>query len=258
MNEAVTDIIVARSRRSDGLSMMVLWSIAAHVVVTAVIALVPTPDAAPRPRDVMMISLGGAPGPRTGGMTQMGSRAVQAPPPEEPVPRAETAPAPTPPKMSLPDPTARTRPETAKPKLAPPDAASKTAATGEKPNEGTTKSSPQVRGQGFGLSSAGGAGGQLSVDAVNFCCPAYLNQMAERIRANWNQNQGGLAGVTTMRFTIMRDGTVRDIKVERSSGFVALDAAATRALSVAKLPPLPLEYSNDTLTVYPQFEYLPR
>jgi protein TonB len=255
MNEAATDVIAARARQSDPLKTMFMWSMAAHIVVTALIMLVPAPDAAPPPRTIMTISLGGAPGPRTGGMTQMGSRPVQAPPPEEPVRRAESAPAPTPPAMTLPDPKARTRPETAKPKEAPPDASSKTAATGEKPNEGTTTASPQVRGQGFGLSSAGGAGGGVTVDAANFCCPAYLAQMSDRIRANWNQNQG-LVGVTTMRFTIMRDGSIRDIKVEKSSGFVALDAAATRALSVVKLAPLPLEYPNETLTVYPQFEYL--
>ena len=97
MNEAATDVIVARSREADRLTTMVAWSLAAHVVVTALIMFVPAPDQAEAPRTVMTISLGGAPGPRTGGMTQMGSRAVQAPPPEEPVRRAETAPAPTPP-----------------------------------------------------------------------------------------------------------------------------------------------------------------
>jgi TonB family protein len=257
MNEAATDVIVARSRETDRLTTMVAWSIAAHIVVTAAILVMPKPDAAPPPRDVMMISLGGAPGPRTGGMTQMGSRAVQAPPPDEPVRRAESAPAPTPPKMTLPDPRARTRPETAKPTTAPPNATSKTAATGEKPNEGTTKSSPQVRGQGFGLSSAGGTGGQVTVDAINFCCPAYLNDVVERIRSSWNQRQS-LVGTTTMRFTIQRDGTLRkDVTVEKSSGFTVLDDAARRALAIVKLPALPNEYPNQELTVHLEFVYSP-
>ena len=34
-------------------------------------------------RNVMQISLGGAPGPRAGGMTPMGGRPMQAPAPEE-------------------------------------------------------------------------------------------------------------------------------------------------------------------------------
>jgi len=254
MNEAVTDIIVARSREQDRLPTMVVWSIAAHIVVTALIMFMPAPDTTTPPRTIMTISLGGAPGPRTGGMAQMGSRAVQAPPPDEPVRRAETAPAPTPPAMTLPDPKARTRAETAKPKQAPPDAASKTAATGPQPNEGTAPSSTQVRGQGFGLSSAGGTGGELRVDAVDFCCRAYLAEMADRITASWSKSHG-IAGVTTMQFTVLRDGTVRDVKVEKSSGFAVLDAAATRALAVVRLSQLPQQYPNQTLTVHLEFVY---
>jgi protein TonB len=202
----------------------------------------------------MTISLGGAPGPRTGGMTQAGARAVQAPPPEEPVRRAESAPAPAPPAMTLPDPRARTRQETAKPKQAPPDAASRTATTGETPREGTAKSETQVRGQGFGLSSAGGTGGQVTVDAVNFCCPGYLSDMTELVRAKWSQRQGFI-GITTAQFTILKDGSLRDVHVEKPSGFAPLDAAAVRALRLTTLPPLPREYPNDTLTVHLEFVY---
>jgi TonB family protein len=254
MNEAVTDIIVARSREADRLPAMVVWSIAAHIVVTALIMFVPAPDATPPPRTIMTISLGGAPGPRTGGMNQMGSRAVQAPPPEEAVRRAETAPAPKPPAMTLPDPKARTRPQTAKPKQAPPDAVSKTAATGEQPNEGTVPSSTQVRGQGFGLSSAGGTGGELTVDAADFCCREYLIEMKDRITASWSRSQG-IPGITKVQFTVHRDGSIRDAKVEKPSGFAVLDAAAMRALTAVRLSPLPKQYPNPTLTVHLEFVY---
>lgn len=252
MNEAATDVIAARARDTDTLTTMVVWSIAAHIVVTVLIMFIPAPEATPPPRTVMMISLGGAEGPRTGGMTQMGSRPVQAPPPEEPVRRAESAPAPTPPAMTLPDPKARTRPETAKPRVAPPAATSKTAATGAKPNEGTTKSSPQERGQGFGLSSGGGGGGELTVDAADFCCPGYLIEMRDRIEANWRRPQGPPA-TTTMQFTVLSDGTIRDEKVEKSSGFIVLDTAAQRALTGVRLAPLPRAYTNPTLTVHLEF-----
>jgi TonB family protein len=253
MNEAVTDIIVARSREDDRLSTMVAWSIAAHIVVTALIILMPAPDTTPPPRTIMTISLGGAPGPRTGGMTQMGSRPVQAPPPEEAVRRAETAPAPKPPAMTLPDPKARTRPETAKPKQAPPDAASKTVTTGAQPNEGTAPSSTQVRGQGFGLSSAGGTGG-VTLDVADFCCPEYISQMIDIIRANWNQNQR-IVGITGMKFTITKTGMLEAIQLEKSSGFAPLDREAQRALHQTRLPPLPREYPNASLTVHMAFDY---
>jgi periplasmic protein TonB len=252
MNEAATDVIVARSRTADRLTTMVVWSFAAHIVVTALVLLIPKPDTTAPPRTVMTISLGGAPGPRTGGMQQIGGRPVQAPPPEQPVKRAETAPAPVPPKMSLPDPKARTRPETAKPEQAPRDATGRTPATGDKPSEGSARSDTQVRGQGFGLSSGGGGGGGVRLE-VDFCCPEYILLMQDIIQRNWQQRQG-LVGITTMQFTIHRDGTIRDVRVEKSSGFEILDTAARRAL-VTKLPPLPAEFTNPTLNVHMEFEY---
>ena len=56
----------------------------------------------------MTISLGGAPGPRTGGLTPMGGRTVQAPPPGAGEAGAETPPAPKTPEMALPTKNART------------------------------------------------------------------------------------------------------------------------------------------------------
>jgi TonB family protein len=154
--------------------------------------------------------------------------------------------------MSLPDPKARSRPETAKTQQAPRDATSRTPTTGDKPSEGNARADTQVRGQGFGLSSAGGGGGGVRLD-VDFCCPEYIALMQDIIQRNWQQKQG-VPGITTMQFTIQRDGTIRDVRVEKSSGFEILDTAARRAL-VAKLPPLPSAFTNPTLTVHMEFEY---
>ena len=250
MNGSTTDVIVARSHNVDRLSTMVLWSIGAHIVVTAVVVFVPHPGADLTPKDVMVISLGGAPGPRTG-MTQMGARAVQAPEPE-PVKRAETAPAPTKPEMSLPDPKLKPRPQ---PKNAPKEAAAKTLSTGAEPQEGTAKAETRVRGQGFGLSSAGGGGTSgATVDVENFCCPDYIAEMADLVKQSWNRNKG-LTGVTKMMFTIQKNGTIEGIRLETPSGFAALDDEAARALRVARLPPLPSRYTNPTLTVHLEFAY---
>jgi TonB family protein len=250
MNGSTTDIIAARARGVDRLSTMVGWSFAAHIVAMTLVVLVPHPGADTAPKDVMMISFSGAPGPRTG-MTQMAARNVQAPQPE--VKKAETAPAPVAPEMTLPD--ARSQPQP-KPKTAPKEAAAKTVSTGAEVQEGTAKAETRVRGQGFaGLSSGGGGGtGGVTVDAPNFCCPEYITTMAEVIRQNWNGKQG-LVGVTTMMFTIQRDGRIEGIQVEKGSGFAALDNEAARALRIARLPPLPSRYTNPTLTVHLEFEY---
>ena len=60
MNEAVTDIIVARSREVDRLPTMVVWSIAAHIAVTALIMFMPQQDTTPPPRTIMTIIVGSA------------------------------------------------------------------------------------------------------------------------------------------------------------------------------------------------------
>jgi hypothetical protein len=59
---------------------MLAWSTAAHVVVFALISVVSSlRPASPPPRQVMTVSLGGAPGPPDlAGLTQLGGRPVQA------------------------------------------------------------------------------------------------------------------------------------------------------------------------------------
>ena len=255
MIESVTDIIAARSREPQGLKPMVVWSVAVHIALTAIIVVAPHRQADVAPKTVMTISLGGTPGPRAGGLTQMGGRSIQAPAPPEPVRRAPTPPAPTAPAMTLPDRTARARP-TARPQQAPQEATGRTPATGEQPREGSARAETAARGKGFGLSTGGGgAGGAVQLDVGNFCCPEYLEQMVSIIHRNWQQGHG-IVGATIMRFTIRRDGTIDMAQVESSSGFLALDNAAQRALLLtARLPPLPVAFPNPTLTVHMRFEY---
>src|SRR5438034_520062 len=56
-------------------------------------------------------------------------------------------------------------------------------------------------------------------------------------------------------FTILRDGTIRDIRVKTSSGNTALDRSAERALyEVAKVDPLPAGYDRDKVEIEFWFE----
>jgi TonB family protein len=113
-----------------------------------------------------------------------------------------------------------------------------------------------VRGQGFGLSTGGGAGSGSSLDIVgDFCCPEYIATMIVRIRSVWNQNQGA-AGQTLVRYTIQRDGSIINASIKRESGTSTLDLAALRAVLQTKtLPPLPDAFPNPTLTVNLNFQY---
>jgi TonB family protein len=249
MNEATTDVIVARSRDVDRLSTMLVWSIAAHVVITAAVMLTPRPAFDATPKNVMMISLGGAPGPRTG-MTQMATSPVEAPK-TEPVKPVEAPPTPPAPKMTLPDPTAKAR---ARPKETSRESSPKEAVTDPEPQPRAAR----VRGkgfEGFGLSSGGGAGGgAVTLDVTDFCCQEYITEMVALITQNWNGKQNRV-GVTTMKFTIHRNGRIDGIQLEKPSGIPALDAEAERALRVVRLPELPGRYTNPTLTVHLEFVY---
>ena len=153
--------------------------------------------------------------------------------------------------MTLPDPSSK---PPARVKNAPRDATAKTPVTGVEPQEGTARAETRIRGQGFGLSTGGGGGGGVTVDAVNFCCPDYINTMQELIRQNWNGKQG-IVGVTTIKFTIRRDGGIQDIQLEKPSGFALLDNDAMRAMRLAKLPRLPDRYPNPDLTIHLEFAY---
>ena len=256
MNEAATAVIVARAAEPAGLRKMVGWSIAAHAGIVAFVLFMP--DAwrgveVEQPRTVMMISLGGAPGPRAGGMTQMGGRTVQAPAPQEPVRRAETPPAAKPPEMALPNENVRPRPQP-RPERAPPEASGRTPTTGPEPQEGPARAETNARGQGFGLATGGGGGTGVQLDVANFCCPEYLEQMITLVQRNWNSKHG-VAGRTTMKFTITRAGAIQDVQVERPSGLYALDLAAQRALLLTRLPELPPQYPNATLGIHMHFDY---
>jgi TonB-like protein len=250
----VTEVILARTAGAERLNSMIVWSIAAHIALFAFMIFMPASwrgAVDEGPRTVMTISLGGAPGPRNGGLTAMGGRTVQTPPPE-PVKKAiETPPAPKTPEMALP--TKNVRVVKPQPRQAPKEATARVPATGE-PQEGSTRVNTGARGQGFGLTSGGGGGTGVTVDTANFCCPEYLSQMVTLIQRNWQSNQG-VAGKIVMKFTITRAGTIENVQIEQPSGFLAHELAAQRALLLTRLPELPLQYPNPTLGVHMIFEY---
>jgi TonB family protein len=79
--------------------------------------------------------------------------------------------------------------------------------------------------------------------------------MTDLIKRNWNEKQGA-SGEVQVKFTIRRDGTLADVKVEKPSGADMLDLESQRAiLKTRQLPPLPREFTEPTLTVHLVFEY---
>jgi TonB family protein len=237
----VTDVIVARREQAEPFRAMVVWSVAAHLGVLAFLIFGPFDwgvSADDTPPTVMTISLSGAPGPRAGGMTPMGGRAIPEPTPEPPRP---APPAPKPREDVVPTKAPVRRPPPPKPSK-------------EEPQPGVTKTETGARGQGFGLATGGVGGSGVQLDVSNFCCPEYIEQMVSLIQRNWQANQG-VRGSTGMKFTINRSGSIQGVMVEKPSGFLALDLAAERALLTTRLPELPVQFPNPTLTVHVTFDY---
>ena len=244
----------------DGLKRMIGFSLLVHAVLILGVALSPSSWRTRRtdPREVMTISLGGAPGPRAGGLTSMSGRPVQqaVPPKPDEKPAPIAPPAAKPPEMVEPT---KAAPKQAPKPVTPPQTAAeqaraKTPSTGARVSEGQAKADTGVVSDSIGLSTGGGGltGGQINLGT--FCCPAYVAEMLQIIHRNWRQQQGA-KGATIMRFVIDRQGTLSDIAVSRSSGNFMLDQAATRALTLTKLPALPREYTNPTLTVNLEFNF---
>ena len=104
---------------------------------------------------------------------------------------------------------------------------------------------------GDGISSA-------QLDAYNFGSPYYLSIVFGKIRDEWeNPVQSSSNLMTTIYFRILRDGSIVETKVEKTSGLDLFDQSAVRAIiGSAPFPPLPNEFSGEYLGIHLEFEYI--
>jgi len=235
------------------------YALAAHAVLIVALAFMPEGwlsrgDEAER--NIMYISLGGAPGPRLTGMNAISARPVQEATPEPVRPQFQ-APAEKPPVMTVPEKApAKPAPATKTPiQSAAERPASRTPIRGAEVREGQARVDTGATTSGTGLSLGGGeqgTGGEMNL--ANFCCPLYIESMIAAIYRNWKQNQGA-AGVNTVRFVIERDGRISSVELVKPSGMVALDRASQVALINARMPALPREFTEPRLIVRLNFEY---
>jgi TonB family protein len=253
--DTVADVLVTRAPEPTGLRRMFAISIVGHIVLSIAFLLMPSPaPTTDDPEVAIELSLGGAPGPRVGGMTTMGGRAIQEVAKEPNKPQPITPPAAKTPEMTLP--TAKTPPRPATLE-APASATSRKPTTGAETRAGSTKVETHGQGTATGLTMGGSGlpGGQF--DSANFCCPEYLATMYQLINRNWSSKQQ-VAGRTVMRFTVERDGRISKIELRQTSGYFALDQAAQRALALTRqFPPLPDAYTDDQFTIDLTFTYVP-
>jgi protein TonB len=89
----------------------------------------------------------------------------------------------------------------------------------------------------------------------------YIESVKRRIQQNWLQNtidpnvRAARMAKTTMQFTILRDGTIKDVKLFQTSGNLSMDNSGMRAIQSSNpLPALPSDYSGSYVTVTFDFD----
>jgi TonB family protein len=252
MREAVSAVLELRAPSPAGLSRLVKWSFGVHLGMAAgVIAWQAVMTHFTRDETVMTISLSGASGPATGGLTALGGRQVDeatpAPKRPEPIPAAASKPN----EMTVP--TKSTTKPPPKPQTAPPVSSVVTPpSTGRQIATGSSVVETGTRGTGAGLAQGGGAAQQPRVDPkFQFCCSEYLGTMQAEItkQVDWKQD---IHGTTVIKFEVLSNGSIpiASVQVDKTSNNQQLDIEAQRAVRATRLPPLPAAYTGTSLTVY--------
>jgi outer membrane biosynthesis protein TonB len=258
--DAVTEILVDRSQQADKVTRMVIVSLVAHAALITAIAFAPSRwGSAPVDNShVMAISIGGAPGPQQG-HNPISAKPMQEAVPETVKPRNDAPPALAKPEMIEPLKTAKPETKAAakpEPKKEVPQLRGSKPTQGAEVKAGAAKVETHGSAIPFGGLATGGGGGagQAYTDYANFCCPEYLASVTQLIQKNWNSKQGQ-DGSSVIVFSIRRDGSIADVKVEQGSNQI-LNLASQRAILVTqRMPPLPAAFTPEQLTLHLVFQY---
>jgi periplasmic protein TonB len=110
---------------------------------------------------------------------------------------------------------------------------------------------------GGGIAMKGAGGGEFDARY-----PWYVQSVRKRISDNWLQStidpsvRAAGKAHTVVTFTIYRDGTIKNIKLDSSSGNRSMDDSAMRAmLSIDKMPQLPADWRGNTVDVTFDFDF---
>jgi periplasmic protein TonB len=107
-----------------------------------------------------------------------------------------------------------------------------------------------------GMTVQGQGGGEF---AARY--PWYVESVRKRISDNWLQNtidpavRSARTAHSIVTFTIMRDGTIKNIKLDTPSGNRSMDDSAIRAmLSIEKMAQLPADWRSNSVDVTFDFD----
>ncbi len=100
------------------------------------------------------------------------------------------------------------------------------------------------------------AGSNIFTDFANFPYPWYITQVRNSLWSEWEKRRPvGSELATLVSFAIARDGKIKNLRVERTSGDDSYDFAATSAvINAGPFAPLPMLFEKDELTVTVEFK----
>jgi len=124
---------------------------------------------------------------------------------------------------------------------------------------------PQIPATSFtmgntGATAAGMAFGGAQGGDFGSRFPWYVQAVQRRVSSNWLQStvdpSVAYAPRVIITFTILRDGTITNIQIQRSSNIYSVDSSAVRAVqSSSPVQPLPGAYSGSSVNVQFWFDF---
>jgi TonB family protein len=100
--------------------------------------------------------------------------------------------------------------------------------------------------------------GPLAFDPEGADFTLWVNHFKNEVYRNWIPPQPalfGMRGHVDFEFTVERDGTMRDLRMLKSSGTPAMDRAAQNALLASRLLPLPADFGPQRVQMQITFFY---
>lgn len=100
---------------------------------------------------------------------------------------------------------------------------------------------------------------EVNIEAMKFKYYSYFYKFKRLLYQVWEYPMksiyNGEEGVVRIRFSILREGTITNVRIVESSGYPDLDSAAVKALKTMKGVPLPESYKLNILHVDGYFAY---
>lgn len=117
------------------------------------------------------------------------------------------------------------------------------------PNPNGSETGTGPAGAGTGTGSDGGGDGE------DFDFNGYLAEVQKRVKRNWFPPRGAESLSVTLKFRVLKDGNIKNVRLVKSSGLAAADDAAKLAVqNGAPYPSLPAA-AGDTIDIKFTFDY---